>query len=267
MSGDGSGAVLHLVGVSRAFEGQPAVDGVDLLLEPGEIHALVGLNGAGKTTLMRLALGMLRADCGAITVRPGDGPERADVRRAEPAAWRHVGHLVETPFSYPELTVTETVRVAARLRGIGRAEARVATERILAELALGQWAHRRTRTLSLGNRQRVGLACALVHGPRLLVLDEPSNSLDPAGVLVVRRALQGAAARGSAVLVSSHHLDEVARTADRITVMHRGSVVGTLPPAGADLERRFFAMIAAYDGVIAEDGDRELTPGHDGARG
>lgn len=244
--------VLRASRVSRSFSGAFAVRDVDLVLEPGEIHALVGLNGAGKTTLMRLMLGMLRPDSGQVTVRTAEATTPVDVREAPSSTWREVGHLIETPFSYAELTVAETIRCAARLRGLSRAAAGPAAQRVVEELALGQWAHRRTRTLSLGNRQRVGLACALVHRPRLLVLDEPSNALDPAGVLVVRRALKAASAAGSAVLVSSHHLDEVARTAHRITVMHRGEVVGALPPQGADLERQLFAMIAAYDGVEAD---------------
>ena len=215
---------------------------VDLEVLPGQVHALVGLNGAGKTTLMRLLLGMLRPDAGTATVRDPAGEPCASTT-APAATWRHVGHLIETPFAYPELSVAETVRCAARLRGLDRAAAREATAQVLDDLALDHWAHRRTRTLSLGNRQRVGLACAVVHGPAALVLDEPSNALDPAGVVRVRRYLTAAAERGAGVLVSSHHLDEMARIAHRITVLHRGRVVGTLDPAGADLERQFFDMV------------------------
>ena len=106
---------------------------------------------------------------------------------------------------------------------------------------------RRASTLSLGNRQRVGLASALVHRPRLLVLDEPTNALDPSGVVLLRELLLGAARDGAAVLVSSHHLDEVARIADRVSVIHAGAIVGELDPHGVDLERAFFAMVHAAD--------------------
>ncbi len=238
-------ALITATGVARAFGQERAVAGVDLTLVPGEVHALVGLNGAGKTTLMRLALGMLRPDSGSVRLDVGAGP--VDPRVAPAATWRDVGHLIETPFSYPELTVRETVHSAARLHGLPRAAAAVATDRVLEELALEHWADRRASTLSLGNRQRVGLACAVVHTPRLLVLDEPSNSLDPAGVVRVRRWLTDAVDRGAGVLVSSHHLDEMARLAHRITVLHQGRVLGTLDPAGADLERQFFAMVYAED--------------------
>lgn len=246
-------AALEVRGLARAFGAERALDGVDLDLHAGEVHALVGLNGAGKTTLMRLALGMLRPDRGTVLLDVGSGQGTSsrpvDPRRAPAATWRHVGHLIETPFVYPELTVTQTVRCAARLRGLGPREAAEATDRVLAELALEHWADRGARTLSLGNRQRVGLACAVVHQPRLMILDEPSNALDPAGVLRVRRWIAGAAQGGAAVLVSSHHLDEMARVADRITVLHRGRVLGTLDPRGADLERQFFAKVYAAEGA------------------
>lgn len=239
-----SGPLLALRGLRRAFGPERAVDGVDLDVGPGEVHALVGLNGAGKTTLMRLALGMLRPDAGQSVV--GTGPA-VEVGRAPDSVWADVGHLIETPFAYAELTVTETVVCAARLRGRSRAQARVSAARVIDDLALDRWAGRRVRSLSLGNRQRVGLACALVHRPRLLVLDEPANALDPAGVVLVREQLLRAAGAGVGMLVSSHHLDEVARIADRITVMHAGRIVGTLPVRGADLERQFFAMVHAAD--------------------
>lgn len=258
-------ALLSARGVTKAFGDEVALAGVDLDLVPGEIHALVGLNGAGKTTLMRVLLGMTRPDTGEVLVGAGgtrdtdgtDGthgpgsPESADavpVDRLPPAGWRRFGHLIETPFAYAELTVAETVDAAARLRGMTPTQAADAAAAVIDELALAHWATRRARTLSLGNRQRLGLACALVHRPDVLVLDEPTNALDPAGVLLVRRRLLAAAADGAAVLVSSHHLDEMARIADRITVLHRGVVVGSLPPGGTDLERAFFAMVYAAEG-------------------
>ncbi|MGV8967496.1 MAG: ABC transporter ATP-binding protein [Cellulomonas sp.] len=257
-------ALLAAHGLTRSFGTELAVAGLDLEVRAGEIHALVGLNGAGKTTLMRLLLGMLRPDAGWAAIRL---PDRAvvgasavvpvepgpwvPVRQAPASTWTGVGHLIETPFAYAELTVTQTIRSAARLRGLASDAADAATARVIGELALEHWARRRARTLSLGNRQRLGLACALVHSPTLLVLDEPSNGLDPAGVLRVRRDLRECARRGAGILVSSHHLDEMARIADLITVLHRGRVVGTLAPSGVDLERQFFAMVSAADGVDA----------------
>lgn len=246
------GPLLVTRGLCRAFGADAAVDGVDLVVRPGEVHALVGLNGAGKTTLMRLCLGMLRPDAGSAAV--GTTPDGlVDAWHAAPSTWLRVGHLVGAPFLYGELTVTQVVTAAARLRGAGRREAAGLADEVIDDLALRPWAGRRCAHLSTGNRQRVGLACAAVRRPDLLVLDEPTNALDPAGVLVVRRWLQDARARGAGVLVSSHHLDEVARVADRITVLHRGRVIDGLDPGGADLERAFFATVYRAEALSADD--------------
>ncbi len=120
-------------------------------------------------------------------------------------------------------------------------------DEVLARLRLEDYIERKAGTLSLGNRQRVGLASAMAHRPRLLVLDEPTNALDPSGVVLLRELVMGAAADGAGVLVSSHHLDEVARVADRITVIHAGRIIGELDPHGTELERAFFAMVHQAD--------------------
>ena len=232
---------LHASGLCRSFGPERAVDHVDLQVSTGQIHALVGLNGAGKTTLMRLLLDMLRPDQGAVTIfgRP--------VATAGSDLWRRVGHMLDTAFGYPELTVAENLRCAALLHRLPEAAVRKAVHTGIADLRLSHWADRPARTLSTGNRQRLGLACALLGEPDLLVLDEPTTALDPAGVVLVRTLLRAAAARGSAVLVSSHHLDEMARIADHISVMHRGRIVGTLDPTGVDLERTFFELVLTVD--------------------
>ncbi|GAA1477612.1 hypothetical protein GCM10009623_20580 [Nocardioides aestuarii] len=232
---------LAVAGVSHRFGDLPALRAVDLVVEEGEVHALIGFNGAGKSTLMRAALDMLKPDAGTVEVLG------VEVARAGPEVWGAVGHLIDTPFAYPELTVRENLWAAARLHGVDAGEAHGAADRVVAALELEPWAERRAGTLSLGNRQRVGLASALVHDPRLLVLDEPTNALDPSGVVLLRELLLAAARAGTAVLVSSHHLDEVARIADRVSVIHAGSMVGELDPRGSDLERAFFAMVHEAD--------------------
>lgn len=228
--------------VTISLGGLRVLDGVSLDVAPSEIHALVGLNGAGKTTLMRILLGMLRPDSGSahLAGHPVSG--------AGAQVWSRVGQMLETPFAYPELTARENVYCSARLHGMDREAAGSAAGRTLSDLGLEQYAGRRAGTLSLGNRQRVGLAAALVHGPDMLVLDEPTNALDPRGVIILRRLLQEACRdRGAAILVSSHHLDEVARIADRISVLHRGRIIGTLQPGAVDLERRFFDLVLESD--------------------
>ncbi|GAA1058406.1 hypothetical protein GCM10017608_26790 [Agromyces luteolus] len=228
-------------GLARTFRGGAGVHGIDLDVAAGEIHALVGLNGAGKTTLMRLLLGMLRPDAGAVRVCG------VDVNRADAATWARVGQLVEHPLAYAELTGRANLEVAARLHGLGRAQLAAAVDRAVEEFDLGRYADVRASRLSLGNRQRVGLAGALLHEPDAIVLDEPTNGLDPAGVIVLRESLLRRAAAGAGILVSSHHLDEVARVADRITVVNDGRIIGTLDPGGFDLERAFFALVHGDD--------------------
>jgi ABC-2 type transport system ATP-binding protein len=115
------------------------------------------------------------------------------------------------------------------------------------EFRLDEFAGNRARTLSTGNRQRLGLAAALQHDPAFVVLDEPTSALDPAGTLILRDSLRRRARAGAAILVSSHHLDEVARVADRITVMNAGRLIGRLDPAGTDLERALFALVLDDD--------------------
>jgi ABC-2 type transport system ATP-binding protein len=239
-------SALQIHGLHHRFDDLPVLHDVDLTVDEGEVHALIGFNGAGKSTLMRAALGMLRPTSGTATI---DG---VDVARAPAGLWRGVGHVIDSPFVYPELTVRENLWAAARLHGLRPGEAGAAAQRVIDELEVGPWAERRAGTLSLGNRQRVGLASALVHRPRLLVLDEPTNALDPSGVVLLRELLLAAARDGAGVLVSSHHLDEVARIADRVSVIHAGAIVGELDPHGVDLERAFFAMVHAADRAAGE---------------
>ena len=232
---------LELRGVRKMYEGGDGVLGIDLTVMPGEIHAIVGLNGAGKSTLMRLALGISTADAGWI------GIDAVPVPAARWEIWAGVGHLLETPLAYPELTVQQNLRLSARLHGLDGPAADAAVSAIIGELGLEKYASRRAGRLSLGNRQRVGLAAALQHFPQLVVLDEPSNALDPAGVILLRKAIARRARAGAGVLISSHHLDEVSRIAHRITVINGGRVVGQLDPSGIDIERAFFAIVHADD--------------------
>ncbi|MBT0993692.1 ABC transporter ATP-binding protein [Cellulomonas sp. DKR-3] len=230
-------SALRLRRATRTYRGGAGLHGVDLDVLPGEVHAIVGLNGAGKSTLMKLATGMLRAHKGTVEVLG------CAVASARPSVWARVGALVEHPLVYGELTGRANLELAAVLRGA--ADVAGTVDAVLEELDLDRYADVRARRLSLGNRQRLGLASALQHHPALVVLDEPTNALDPGGVIALREALRRRAAAGAAVLVSSHHLDEVARLASRITVLAEGRAVGALDPAGVDLERAFFAMVHA----------------------
>lgn len=229
--------VLECRNVCKRYGSAPVLEGVTTEVRAGEVHAFVGLNGAGKTTLMRLFLGMIEPDDGIVRVR-GLAPSTMPARH-----WTGVGHLVETPLAYPELTVAQNLRIAGRLAGLSAAGATAAADRWIEELVLSRWARTSARKLSLGNRQRLGLAAALIADPDVLILDEPTNALDPAGIMLLRTLLQRSRERGAATLVSSHHLDEVARVADRITAVNEGRVVGSLDPDGIDLERQFFDLV------------------------
>ncbi|UYN82984.1 MAG: ATP-binding cassette domain-containing protein [Microcella sp.] len=232
-----SAAMLEIDRASVTYRGGAGIAEVSLRVDAGEIHALVGLNGAGKSTLMSATLGMVPFSSGTICIG-GRGIDHG-------VDWGAVGHYVGRPFAYPDHTVEGTLRVAAELADAPAG----AVDDVIAELALEPMRAKRVSALSSGNRQRTGIAAALLAAPRLLVLDEPTNALDPAATIALRGSLRDRAAAGAAVLVSSHHLDEVARVAHRITVIHRGGIVGELDPGGADLERAFFSLVAQIDGV------------------
>lgn len=229
--------MLAFENVSRVFPGGAGVTDLTFAIASGEIVALIGLNGAGKTTLMRLALGMLRPQTGTVRVLGNPLDE------VPAPVWAHVGALIEVPLAYPELTVRKNLRLAALLHEAGPECVQDAIE----AWRLLPVADRRFRHLSLGNRQRVGLAAAMQHDPRLIVLDEPSNALDPASMILLREELIRRAREGASILVSSHHLDEVARVADRVLLMNAGRLIGSLDTTGHDLERAFFERIRRDD--------------------
>ncbi len=203
--------------LTRQFNGFTAVDRVSLSIGAGEIYGFLGLNGAGKTTTIRMLLGLIKPTGGTASIAGsrilpgGKGP------------WHLVGSLVETPHAYPELTVRENLEIIRRIRGI---TTRDAIDRIADQLKLTRYLDKKSGTLSLGNAQRLGLARALIHKPRILILDEPSNGLDPAGIVEVRDLLIDLSRNhGVTVFVSSHILDEVARLATRIGIIHDGRLL------------------------------------------
>jgi ABC-2 type transport system ATP-binding protein len=214
-----------------------AVDDLSLQLGQGEIYAFLGLNGAGKTTTIRMLLGMVKPTSGAARVLG------TKVRNGSRQPWAAVGYLVETPHAYPELTVRENIEVMRRLRpGIPPQ----AVGEMIDLLGLSRYAARRSGTLSLGNAQRLGLAKALLHKPRLLLLDEPANGLDPAGIVEIRKLLiRLAREEGVTIFISSHILGEVARLADRIGVIHEGRMLQELDITELELQRRMNLLVGA----------------------
>ncbi len=207
-------------GLTKRFGSFTAVNDISLNIQRGEIYGFLGLNGAGKTTTIRMLLGMIRPSAGSVALF---GIKAQPDQRS---IWQRVGYLVETPHHYPDLTVRENLEIYRRLRGINDANA---VENIIRDLGLTQYADRRAKALSLGNAQRLGLAKALIHHPDLLILDEPANALDPAGIVEVRNLLRNLAENdGVTIFISSHILSEIARLATRIGVVHEGKLVKEL---------------------------------------
>lgn len=210
-------SVIRARGLTHRFSQVTAVDTVDLQVAPGEIYGFLGRNGAGKTTLIRALLGLITPTSGEVTVLG----TTVKGGRTSPALWARVGYLVEGPGLYPALTVLEHLQLASRYRRLPSAAPGETVER----LDLGRYARVRAGALSMGNRQRLGLALALVHRPELVILDEPVNALDPAGVVDVRHLLRDLADQGTTVFMSTHLISEVTRLADRVGIIHAGRLI------------------------------------------
>ena len=234
-------AALEVHEVRRALHSRPVLHDLDLSVQAGSCRALVGLNGAGKTTALRVTLGMLRPDHGSVRIHG------RDIAAAGPEIWTRVGHLVEMPFSYPELTARENIATAAHLHGASEPTIRASIDEIAETLRFADDLDVPSGRLSLGTRQKVGLAAAFAHHPALVVLDEPTNGLDPLAVVGLRELLTTFTRSGGTALVTSHHFDELARIADQVDILHRGRILETLAPDGPDLERRFFETVLAAD--------------------
>jgi ABC-2 type transport system ATP-binding protein len=218
-------------GLTRRFGSQLAVDDLNLLAPEAGVYGFLGPNGAGKTTTIRMLLGLIRPDAGEV--RLFGAPLAAD----RLALMRMVGALVETPSLYPHLTGRENLEVTRRLLGAPRG----LIDEALGVVKLSQDAHRRVREYSMGMRQRLGLALALLNKPRLLVLDEPTNGLDPAGIHEMRDLIRRLPAEfGATVFLSSHLLSEVEQIAGHIGIIHQGRLLfqGTLAELQAQRRER-----------------------------
>jgi ABC-2 type transport system ATP-binding protein len=231
--------------ITKLYGKLKAVDEVSLTVKKAEIYGFLGLNGAGKTTTIRMLLGMIRPAsgkafiCGQRIVPGGCGP------------WEKVGYMVELPYSYPELTVKENLMATSRLRRLAGSSY---SEEIISLLRLNAYADVKARNLSQGNNQRLGLAKALIHKPEVLILDEPSTGLDPAGIVEIRELLKDFALKdGVTVFVSSHNLDEISRIATRIGIIHTGRLVQEIDTDILDsvLERNLFLDTRDRGGAVS----------------
>ncbi|WP_458689150.1 ABC transporter ATP-binding protein [Nocardia tengchongensis] len=234
--------------LTKRYGSHLAVDAVGMTVHRGEIYGFLGPNGAGKTTTLRMLVGLIRPSSGSATVlgrAPGD-----------PDALRRMGVLIEGPGFYPYLSGRDNLRVLARYRGVGDDAVADALDRV----ALSARGGDRFRTYSLGMKQRLGVAAALLGGPDLLILDEPTNGLDPAGMADMRELVTGLAADGHTVVLSSHLLSEVQEICDRVGVISGGrllteSTVRELR-GQASLLVRAEPMAVAFPAVRAAVGER-----------
>ena len=225
--------------LTKHYGNLTAVNQLSLRVAEGEIYAFLGLNGAGKTTTIRMLLGMIRPSEGTATVL------QTRVRPGSREPWAQVGYLVETPHAYPELTVYESLEVARRLHP---GTPKKAVTEMVDRLCLGEYARRRSGNLSLGNAQRLGLAKALLHHPRLIILDEPANGLDPAGIVEIRQLLlELTREEGCTVFMSSHILGEVSRLAQRIGIIHKGRLLQELNMDELEQNRKRRLLVRTND--------------------
>ena len=210
-------AVIEVRQLTKRFGAVTAVDRLSFQVAAGTVTGFLGPNGAGKTTTLRMLLGLVRPASGQAIIR---GQRYADL-----ADRRKVGAVLEASGLHPGRTVRDHLRVRCAAAGIARPR----IDAVLEATGLGGLAGRRAGSLSLGERQRLGLAAALLGDPEVLILDEPGNGLDPAGVAWLRGLLRGLAGEGRTVLVSSHLLAEVAQTSSQVIVIDRGRLIFSGP--------------------------------------
>jgi ABC-2 type transport system ATP-binding protein len=243
--------MIEVRGLSKRYRSIVAVDGLSFDVRPGVVTGFLGPNGAGKSTTMRMVLGLDVPDAGEA---------RIGGRRYRDLRWplREVGALLEARTFHPGRSGRDHLRALAASNGLPRSR----VEEVLGLVGLAEVAGRRAGRFSLGMGQRLGIAAALLGDPGVLLLDEPVNGLDPAGVRWVRDLLRSLAAQGRAVLVSSHLIGEIARTADHVVVIGRGRLladtsVAELSARSPSLEEAFFALTDAsadYRGAIDSNG-------------
>jgi len=244
--------------LTKVIGDRTIVDDVSFELQPGEVFGFLGPNGAGKTTTIRMLVGLIKATAGTVEICGHD------IRREFEKAMRCIGCIVENPDLYRFMTGRENLQHFSRMLGIERGE----IERVAELVNLDHRLDQRVGTYSLGMRQRLGIAQAMLGSPRVLILDEPSNGLDPAGIREVRELLRNLATeRGLAVFVSSHLLGEVELMCDRVAIIHRGRILKDGPVRDLISSRRAMEFkvndVASAMEVFEQSGARATPPASD----
>lgn len=226
--------IVRAVGLERRYGDLRALGPVSFDIAAGSAVGVLGLNGAGKTTLLRILSGDLRPTSGSVRVAGVDLLDNPLEARSR------IGFLPERPPLYREMTVRSFLRFAGRIKGLGRHALAARVESAIVRAGVAEVAHRIVGRLSHGYRQRVGIAQAIVHGPELVILDEPTNGLDPVQVAGMRELI-AQLAEESSVVISSHVLSEISKTCDRVIVIHEGKLAADreaelFGPSGGELE-------------------------------
>ena len=257
--------IIRTDNLTKHFGKIHAVEDVSLTIGKGEIYGFLGLNGAGKTTTIRMLLGMIRPTSGEAYL---NGKR---VHSGNNELWSNVGYLVEMPYSYPDLTVKENLEIIRSLRFISDPGS---VDSVIEKLRLAPYRDRIARNLSLGNAQRLGIAKAVIHNPDILILDEPANGLDPAGIVEIREMLRDLALnKGVTIFISSHILGEISRFATRIGIIHEGNLIQEADTEQLDSFRyrrlqihvhdkdgaRSFLEKEGYPAIITKEGLLEIT--------
>jgi ABC-2 type transport system ATP-binding protein len=241
--------VIETVELTKSFGPKTAVRSVSLRVEAGEVMGFLGPNGSGKTTTIRLLMGLLRPTSGRAAILG------RDCHAESVALKREVGYLPDEPFLYPYLSGLEILELVAGLHGFDRAEARRRAGDLAERLGLGAAAGAYSVTYSLGMKKRLALAMALIHDPRVLIMDEPTNGLDPKGAREMRATIAELAAGGRTIFLSTHLLDAAEKLCHRVAIIRDGA----LSAVGAPAELR--ARFQAAQGTTLEELFLRVTEG------
>ena len=248
--------MIELAGLGKRYGDFDAVRDLTLRIARGEVFGFLGPNGAGKTTTIRMLMGILVPTAGHATIDGLDcHGDRTEVKR-------RVGYLPDVPIFYDFLRGREILEFVGEMHDLPRAEARARAARLIDELGLAEAGEEFAVNYSMGMRKRLGLACALIHDPPVLILDEPTNGLDPRASRDVQQRLRDSAARGKTILLSTHLLDMAEKLCSRVGIIHKGVLVsvGTLPELkaqlaeGGSIEEVFLKVTGAdEDDLLAQD--------------
>ena len=241
-------AIIEIEGLRKEYRRRRgvsvAVDSLDLSVPAGGVFGFLGPNGSGKTTTIRCLLGLVRPTAGSMRIFGQPVPESLG------ASMRRIGAIVESPALFPSMTGRENLRLLAKIDGIGNTR----VDEVLEQVGLAARSRDAVRTYSLGMRQRLGLGAALLKDPELLILDEPANGLDPAGIREVRELLRRLGAEGRTIFVSSHQLSEVEQTCDAVAILRRGSCVAT-----GSVAEVMASASSGQEGILIKAADSETA--------